>query len=266
VREFQRKVLPRNIITVDDVSPQITYSGTGWTTIDASNATVDVRPFCREAWGASFKRTTTLGDKISFTFVGTAILARFLLSPGSSSQHRFRIDGGNWVALDLYSETLDWTWVVLAYNLEKGTHTVEIECNEVGKELNFDAFRYETEVGALQVDAMIEARISSKVDMVKGLRRTDWLPVVEQAPATGVYFASPTDISDGDYTSILMDAKRRVRLMPFFLEASSLSITRDASGKITQMAITDTLTGKTATITFSYDAQGNLTGLTRSIS
>jgi len=266
VEDFVMESFPRNIQTVDDSSPEITFSGSGWTTIDASNATTDIRPYCREAWGARFKRTTTLGDKIIFSFIGTAILGRFLLTPGSSTMHRYRIDGGGWITLDLYSETIDWSWIVLAYNLPKGMHTVEIQNNEQGKELNFDAFRYETEMGALQVDAMIEARISAKVEMAKGLGRTDWLPTVEQAPATGVYFANPTDIGDGDYTAILMDIKRRVRIMPFALEDLDTSITRDASGKITQMQITDALTGKVATLTFTYDSQGNIISISKTIS
>jgi len=265
VQDFVTESFPRNIQTVDDSSSNITFTGT-WTTISAANAATDIRPYCREAWGARFKQTTTLGDKITFTFIGTAILGRFLLTPDSSTIHKYRIDGGDWITLDLYSETIDWHWVVLAYNLSQGSHTIEIQCGEAGKELNFDAFRYETELGALQVDAMIEARISAKVDVAKGLGRTDWMPTVEQAPATGVHFINPTDLDDGDYTAILMDKKRRVRMMPFALEDLDTTITRDASGKITQMQITDALTGKVATLTFSYDAQGNITAINKTIS
>jgi len=198
VREFQSEVFPRNIVTINSDSSDITFTGL-WD--DVSD---------REAWGTLYKRTTTLGDKISFTFTGTAILGRFQINSSSSTSHRYRVDGGSWRTLNLYSETTDYAFIVLAYNLTKTSHTIEIENMEAGKALCFDVFRYETESGALQVDTMIEARISAKVEMDKGLGRTDWLPVVEQAPATGVYFATPTDIADGDYTSLLMDLKRRV--------------------------------------------------------
>ncbi len=203
VDEFAPKTFPRNIITVDSSSPLITYAGT-WEDIPSPRA-----------WGQKYKRSSKLGDTASFTFTGTAILGRFLFSPQSSSTHWFRIDGGDWQPLNLLDETEYFDWCVLAYNLPRAQHTIELKVGEDGKHLNIDCFRYEVEEGALQVDAMIEAMITARItELSKAFGRTDWLKVVEQAPATGVYFQNPSDLTDGDYTSILMDIKRRAITRP----------------------------------------------------
>jgi hypothetical protein len=252
---------PWNILSADTTNPAVTKKGSWASVIDTS------------AMGLAYIQSKTAGDTLQLTFVGVGLWVWVRFGP-DCGQANIQIDNDTPITLDFYSASArkDILWPAVSLDklgddgkLKQHTCLITVLGTTTGSDsyVRIDGFERELDLGALQTRTIIEQIVTTKLSEILG--RTDYVPMLEVAPWTGQYKASPTAVADQVWGAILADNRLRaiVGIHPL-VGVQTPTISRDAQGNITSMV--QTFQGQTLTTTFTRDAAGNCTAISKAIS
>ncbi|KAG9080906.1 hypothetical protein FRC06_006006 [Ceratobasidium sp. 370] len=175
--------MPYNI-TIDDISPLITYKGQ-W--LDSYKLAAD--PFTNRYWGESFHSSQTDGSQASITFNGTAIYI-FGAKRGNHGHYIVTIDNGQAQRFDGFAPTqpdgTDGVYQVPLFaqaNLTPGLHTVVLT-NDGGA----DSGRPFVDIDFITWTSNDEAHSNNTVDDVFFTYTTPGVPWVTSTSYVGDYY------------------------------------------------------------------------------
>jgi hypothetical protein len=201
---------PWNILPADQDHPDLSREGT-WTEVTDPTA-----------MGVCYIESNTTNDRLTLTWQGVGLWLWAYFGP-DCGRADIQIDDRTVRTIDFYAKTArkDILWLAVALDkLDADGNLVNHTCkitvkgtkNDSSSDyyLRIDGFEREIDPGALQTRTIIEQIVTTKVSEFLG--RTDYASMLEVAPWTGRYQASPADLTEGEWAAALADIKGRLKV------------------------------------------------------